>query len=177
MSLQNPVRTTYGYHIIFIRDRREAGESIGKDTLLTFNQVMYGFSSRPTNSEVERAVMRLKGLGDSAKSCSMITTLSQNDRNVQSQTVNKASLKEMPAELRALLMALPLGQASKPVLTETGALIFMVCEKEEINPQQPSHDEARNLLMDRKLASIAEREMRAVRRSAHIIYPQALSAQ
>ena len=58
------------------------------------------------------------------------------------------------------------------MLTEAGALMFMVCEKEEINPQQPSHDEARNLLMDRKLASIAEREMRSIRRSAHIVYPQ-----
>lgn len=171
-ELTEPVRTPYGYHIIFVRDRRAAGESIGKDTLLTFNQVLYAFSAQPTNSEVERAVMRLKGLGDNAKSCSMMATLSQNDRNIQLQKVNKASMREMPAELRTLLTSLQIGQASKPVLTESGALVFMLCEKEEINPQQPSYDEAKGLLMDRKLASLAEREMRTVRRSAHIVIPK-----
>ena len=81
-------------------------------------------------------------------------------------------MREMPAELRTLLLSLQIGQASKPVLTESGALVFMLCEKEEINPQQPSYDEAKSLLMDRKLASLAEREMRTVRRSAHIIFPK-----
>jgi peptidyl-prolyl cis-trans isomerase SurA len=167
-ELTEPVRTKDGYYILFVRDQCAAGENAGKDTLLTFNQMLIALSPNAGEEEVNRALLRAKGLGEHAKSCDMMATLTKNDRSIQLQKITKASVREMPVELRNLLLSLQVQRASKPVLAESGVMLFMVCEKEDINPQDPSRDEVKAILTERKLASHAQWEMQKIRRMAHI---------
>jgi peptidyl-prolyl cis-trans isomerase SurA len=167
-EITEPVQTKSGYYILFVRDRRAAGENIGKDTLLTFNQMVLALPRNASQEKIYQAVMRVKSIGDHAKSCDMMMTLTKNDPAIQIQRVNKASFREMPAELRNVLGPLALHHASKPILSEMGVMMFMVCEKENINPHDPTTEEVRGLLVERKLLALAEREMRSIRRAAHI---------
>ena len=52
----------------------------------------------------------------------------------------------MPRELLGLFDKLGVGKPSQPVMTEAGFVIFMVCERETLNPADPTPEEAKNQL-------------------------------
>ena len=74
----------------------------------------------------------------------------------------------MAPQLKNMLLNLGIGTASEPLLTDMGFIVFMVCAKEEINPDNPTKDEVRGMLFEQKLEQLSQREMRDTRRAAHI---------
>lgn len=167
-QISEPVRTPDGYHIIFLRDHKNAGDVIGKDTLFTFTQVVFPAQPPFTEERTGPLFYKAKQIAGNAKSCALLSTLSKSVPGAQSRMVTKTRGSELIPQLRSLLSSLEPGKASEPVLSDMGVLLFMVCEKEEHNPNNPSRDDFANHLMDQKLTLIAQRELRNQRRIAQI---------
>ena len=47
-------------------------------------------------------------------------------------------------------------------------MFFVICEKKTTNPKEPSKEEIKAQLVDRKLQNVAEQELRTRRGGAHI---------
>ena len=167
-QLTDPVKTQNGYYILIVRERRAPGESLGKDTLLSFNQILFPVSQPFTDEKLEPVFNKAKSIAASAKSCGLLKTLVTGDSNIQMREMQKTSMKDMPPQLTKLLLKLDIGQASEPILSDLGFIVFMTCAKEDINPDNPTRKDIQGLLFEKKLEQLSQREMRTIRQSAHI---------
>ena len=167
-EISEPLRTPNGYTILVLRDRRAAGESIGKDTLISFNQVVFPASQPFTNEKLGPIFEKAQRMRGHAKSCGLLQTLVKGDKSIQLREVKKAHVSELIPQLKSLLLGLSVNQPSEPVLSDLGFVMFMVCAKEDINPDNLSTQEVQGRLFEQKLTHLAQRELRNLRRSAHI---------
>lgn len=162
-----PVATDRGYYVLYLRDQLEPGEIGKSEVYVSFKQISLPHPEDAFEFEIRENLNRAHVLASSISSCRVAERLVENAHG-RIQNANKIPASNLPAELRNLLMKLKPDQASPPINTEEGALIFVLCSKETVNPQTPTRDEIRESLIDQKLQLIAEREMRNRRRAAHI---------
>lgn len=167
-QVSDPVKTQNGYYILLIKDRRSPGESIGKDTLLSFTQVLFPVSQPFSDENLQPVFNQAKSIAANSKSCGLLKTLAKANKSIQMREVQKARMSDMAPQLKNMLLNLGTGTASEPILTDMGFIVFMVCAKEEINPDNPTRDEVRGMLFEQKLEQLSQREMRDTRRGAHI---------
>jgi peptidyl-prolyl cis-trans isomerase SurA len=162
-----PILTERGYYIFYLKDRLEPGEIGKSEDYLTFKQILLPHPEDAFEFEIRDTLNRAHVLAKSISSCKVAEKL-VNNAHGRIQTASRVPASNLPSELRKLLMNLRPDQAASPVNTEGGALIFVLCAKETINPQTPSRDDIRDKLVEEKLQLIAEREMRNLRRAAHV---------
>jgi peptidyl-prolyl cis-trans isomerase SurA len=167
-NVTDPIKTQYGYHILLLRDRRAAGESLGKDTLISFIQMLFPLNPPFTDENVAPVMSRARTIANNAKNCAVLSTLVKADENIQIREVKKLSVTSLVPQIHTLIGSLSAGQSSSPLLSDAGVIMFTVCEKQDINPDNLSKDQVRNILIEEKLNSLAKGELREIRRRAHI---------
>ncbi len=167
-NITDPIRTKHGYHILLLRDKRAAGESLGKDTLISFIQTLFPLNPPFTEENVGAVMSKARAFANNAKNCAVLSTLVQGDKSIQMREVNKLSVSNLIPQIRSLIGPLNAGQSSKPLLSDAGVIMFTVCEKQDINPDNLSKDQIRSILIDEKLNGLAKGELREIKRKAHI---------
>lgn len=167
-NITDPLKTNYGYHILLLRDKRAAGESLGKDTLISFIQTLFPLSQPFTDDTVTPVMNKARIFANSARNCAVLSTLVKADENIQTREAKKISVAALVPQIRTLIESLNVGQSSAPLLTDAGVIMFTVCEKQDINPDNLSKEQVRSILMDEKLNNLAKGELREIRRRAHI---------
>ncbi len=167
-QISDPIKTPTGYYILLVKERRAAGESIEKDTLLSFLQVLFSVTPPFSDEKLYPVFNQAKSIVFNSKSCGVLKTLIKADKTIQVREVQKARTSEMPPQLKELLLKLGTSNPSEPILTDMGFVVFMVCAKEEVNPDNPTPNQIREILFEQKLAQLSQRELRDSRRSAHI---------
>ncbi len=167
-TVANPIRTVGSYHILMVRDRREAGSLGRSETLLSFEQVLFPWSQQLPESELESIFRTATAVSYNARSCSMLRRLAGDVEGAQIKGVKSVPASSLNTQLKALLLKLPEGKASQPVSTSIGALVFIVCDKQEISPEESSEKEIRHKLLESKLSLVSQRELRNLRRAAFI---------
>ena len=167
-NITDPIKTQYGYHILLLRDKRAAGESLGKDTLISFVQTLFPLNQPFTDDTVAPLMNKARTFANNAKSCAVLSTLVKADENIQIREVKKLSVTSLIPQIRNLIDSLNPGQSSSPLLSDAGVIMFTVCEKQDINPDNLSKDQIRAILIDDKLNSLAKGELREMKRRAHI---------
>lgn len=166
-SVSEPITTKRGCYILQLKEKLEPGEKAKPEEYVSFKQVMIPFPQDAFEFEVRENMNRAHAISKSIKEGRVPENVSKS-KGVIVQTVNKASVTAFPKELRGLLGKLSKGQASEPVFTGNGAVIFVLLDRESVSPHDPTETEIRENLLEKKLQLIAEREMRNRRRSAHI---------
>ena len=111
---------------------------------------------------------KARAFANNAKNCAVLSTLVQGDKSIQMREVNKLSISNLIPQIRSLIGNLNAGQSSNPLLSDAGIIMFTVCEKQDINPDNLSKDQIRSILIDEKLNSLAKGELREIKRKAHI---------
>lgn len=167
-GLSAPLRVEGGFYLILLRDRRENGKELGKETFLTFRQALFEVDPQGDPAFVEQIFLKAKSFRHQARSCSTAASLLKGNKGIKSQVINKAPASQLPTELRKILLFLEGGGASAPILTPDGFLMLWLCSKEDYNPQDPTEEEVRGLLLERKLSLLAQRELRHLHRGAVI---------
>ncbi|MCE2951604.1 MAG: peptidylprolyl isomerase [Alphaproteobacteria bacterium] len=167
-QVSQPIETSEGIALFVVRDRRAPGESLEKDTLITFQQVLFPARKGASQEELYPLFMRAKSFTENTKSCALMKKSLGSDTRVRFQEVQKASVSNLPDELYTFLSKLGKEKASQPVMTDLGFMVFMVCDIEQINPGEPTEDEVKDMLRSQELQNIAQRELRNLRSSAFI---------
>jgi len=167
-DISSPIETPEGIAIYLVRDKRAAGESLQKDTFISFQQVLFPAPKGASQETLYHIFMRAKSTSSSAKSCPVMKKLLHNHHHAHLQEMDKVSVGNLPGPLKAFLDKLSIGKASDPVLTEAGFMVFMVCDRQTIDPADPTRDEIREGLRSQELNNIAQRELRKLRAAAFI---------
>lgn len=163
-ELAGPIPSVNGFYILALIDRQQMGApGGGGDGRLRLTQIL--LDAPP---EQEEAVMRRAAeLTDGVRSCGEANSLAAQVGAPGSGDMGEVRASDMPEQLRALLLGLPIGQPSQPLPMGDTVLVLVVCER-EIEGGEIDRDFIAESLTRERAEMLAARYMRDLRRAANV---------
>jgi peptidyl-prolyl cis-trans isomerase SurA len=170
-AVSNPIRVPGGLSIVTLRAKRTIGND--EAAVATLRQAFFPFESRlnpAAPTEAQRAQLeKARALSASARSCEEIERGNAAAGNARPSDPGEVRVDAIgvPA-LRQLVMTMPLGRASQPLIAEDGIAVVMVCSRETKNMGIPSQRELRERILGDRLELTSRQLMRDLQRRATI---------
>lgn len=166
-QIAGPVRSPDGYHILLLRDRRlPGGASAGKVTV-DLIQVGIPLSSSATEAEIQAVLGAAEDIRGLATDCPALAG-AQLPGNAKAVKVGRVSVADLAPALQVPILELNANQISGPIRTQTGVLMFMVCDRDAPAELMPDREKIRQQLVLAKLNLLARRYLRDLRRAATV---------
>lgn len=163
-ELAGPIPSVNGFYILALIDRQQGGVPGGAaDGRLRLTQIL--LDAPP---EQEEAVMqRAQELTAGVASCGEANSLATQVGAPGSGDMGEVRASDMPEQLRALLLGLPIGRPSPPLLMGDTVLVLVVCER-EVEGGEIDRDFIAESLTRERAEMLAARYMRDLRRAANV---------
>jgi peptidyl-prolyl cis-trans isomerase SurA len=168
-AVSKPVRSAEGYHIVAVRDRRApAGAGSDNDVQVSLHQLVVPVpaNARPEHVAGQRELAQT--ISETVNGCADLQKAAKELGSTASGDVGMMRVGEMAAELRKVVLDLKPGQASKPLPTEGGLQILMVCERKDPPSNLPDRQEVQRMLSEQKMELQARRFLRDLRQTAFV---------
>lgn len=166
-QVAGPVRTSAGYHIILLRDRRVPGGTDASKTTVDLRQIGLPLLPEPTREEVGMVLAAASEIRNNVTDCTVLDG-PQLAANAKVNRIGRIRVSDLALPLQATVMRLGANQISAPLRTRQGIVLFMVCEREAEEVELPSRDQIRSRLELEKLDLLARRYLRDLRRAAFL---------
>lgn len=167
-EMSYPIRTSSGFYVLFLTQRRTLGEVNPDDTVLSLAQVVFPLAADAAPEERQRVMAQAQRISDTAKSCGEMAKIGREQSPQLSGEVPKTRAGDLPSDLRPIIMALQIAQPSKPLPLRGGVGVVMVCERKEPPSSMPTRNEVMESLARERLDALARRYMRDLHRSAFV---------
>lgn len=167
-QISEPIRTSSGYHILLLRKRRTNQKPRADDTVVSLKQVFLPIEAGATPEEAANQRNLATTIAETLSGCDDLERAGKELGSTLSGDLGKLRIGELPSELRALVTGLAVGRASKPLPTEGGLRILMVCDRKEVKSKIPSRDQIRRNLIRRQADRKARRYLRELHQTAFL---------
>lgn len=168
-EVSDPISTPGGYYVLLVTDRRRILSADPLDTELHLKQVYLAFDESTTQEGVEDWLVRANENLPDYQSCESAEPFAS-FMSAQVADAGFIAIRDFAPEMRQILIDLSVGQSSTAVGSDDGIRVFFVCGKREPEIKPPDFDEVFNQLTEQRLAMIARRYLRDLRRDAIIDY-------
>jgi len=151
-----PIKTTEGYYILTLLEKRKVGEGLG--TGATIDLMIIDLNSLASASLAERdlQMQHLRETLAPAQNCDDLTTLSKQAPSASITMMPKLTDNQLPFNVGPLIKDLPPGKISEPIDTQKGRRFFAVCARATGDAVElPSADEIRKRMEDEQLELVA----------------------
>lgn len=167
-QISYPIRTPAGYYIFYLLQRRTLGKDTPNDAELGLVEVIFPLSPSATAQEQQRVTAKAQQVTDTAKGCDDMAKIARKEAPRLSTQIPNVRAGDLEPDLRKIVLALKIGQPSKPIPARGGIGVVMVCRRTNPPPPVPSTEEVYNLLMRQRMDQMARRYLDDLRRSAYI---------
>ncbi len=161
-----PIFVDGNYHIIYLQDKLLPGQFANAKTLVSFKQVNVPIPEDFFEFEVKEIIEKTSSLAKNIKKCSTVEKYI--DKKATVKTVDNIDASNLHTELKNILLQTTIGKATKPLFTGKDVIFFVLCNKYVTNPQEPSNDEIKSMIISEKLNKLSQKEIRDIKNSAHI---------
>jgi len=174
----SPIRTNDGYKIVYLIDRKETSPEMAAQTIYTYKRVNFSLSPMASEQRLMEIFQKASSVAQNSSSCEMFEKLAKTAGEAQIKEVGEVSASDLPPPVLGVLSKLKpckMGeksqkcQASPPIRSDIGVLMFMVCKVDKIEAGQIDRKNIENQIANVKLQKLMSREMRNLRRAAHIV--------
>lgn len=169
-GVSDPVRTPGGFHILSMQDRRRIMSLDPLDMQLDLQQLVFLFDESTTQEVANEVAERWNGEALSINSCETLPETAERIGASNHSNIGLLKLRDLPLQLRPTLEALEVGQAAKPVASNDGIRIIVLCGRQEPEIQKPDFDQIMNQLESQRLSMMSRRYLRDLRRDAIVDY-------
>ena len=155
-----PIRSTAGVYIIALVQRREGNTNDPMKN--NFDVLSVNFDSSVSADTVTDYVANFKTCRraqDAAK-----------ELGAEMRRSGLRELREFPPALHNALEKLEAGQATQPQSTPSGSAVFIVCDRKDDQGTQISRDAIADSIFAQRMAMMARRHLRDLRREAVVEY-------
>lgn len=166
-TVSNPLETKHGFRIYYVLDKLAPGQFAKPRTTISFKQVFVPNPADAFAFEIEENLKQVGSISQQVRSCNAVDRLVQSKKG-QVQFVENIIEQNLPAPIKEILNQTSVNRGSKPVYTGNGAMFFVVCDRKTTNPKEPDEHVIRAQLIDEKLKSVSEQEIRTRIGGAHI---------
>lgn len=168
-AVSKPIRSAEGYHIVALRDRRAPMSGGSDDDIqVSLRQILVPIPANARPAEVESQRALAQTLSETINGCDDMDKAAREMGAEPSGGTIQLRVGEMAADLRKVVLDLKVGQPSKPLPTEGGVRVLMVCERKDPPSNLPSRQDVFRMLTEQKLELQARRLLRDLRQTAFV---------
>lgn len=169
-QISDPVRIVDGFHILFLRDRRRGTRADASQIRVSLKQIFLELPQGAAENVIAARIEAARNLSGNVRGCDDFQTIIDDLGSEQSGDVGTLVLGETPDSLRAAIAALKVGEVSPPVLGPNGVRVFMVCDRQEPQVEEPDRTTIENNIGQTRLSMLSRRYLRDLRRDAVVEY-------
>ncbi len=163
-----PIRSTGGYYIMALRDRRITGATDPALITVTLRQIVVPVTPGQDEDAIRRAGETAYRVSETVESCEQMRTIALDSPFIVGGDIGSRRLTDLNEPFEQALRGVPEGQATAPVPSRIGFHVLFVCTRQGDEVNLPSREDIENQLFDQQLSSIARRHLRDLRRDALI---------
>jgi peptidyl-prolyl cis-trans isomerase SurA len=137
-QISEPVRAGNGYHILFLREARDAGgalveaQSASGGPVVLIKQILIPVNPKAdTDTVIEAKRQRGIALKKEIKSCDALDKRAKDFPGKGTGTLGQAYEEKLPEPLKGIVKKLKVGALSEPIQAPGGWAMLMVCSREE----------------------------------------------
>ena len=149
-----PVRAAGGFYILQLHQRRSAAGA--GEVLLDVKRLLVQPGVDPA---------KLRAVAAETQGCDGVEAAAEELGAAKTNEASSVRLAEVQQELRAVLSRLAVGRFSEPIPVEQGAMLLMICAREE-GKAGPNREQVSEDLVRQRMGMLANRYMRDLRRNA-----------
>jgi len=166
-AVSEPIRTEDGYYLLWLQDRRKIGETSARDTI-GLSQLLFPLSPKADPNEIATQISKAENERTKLSGCLAMNRAAELSGAPMSGSLGTIKLKDLAAKLRNAVQTLPIGVPSKPVHTEAGIHLLMVCDRPNATTPIDDRQQVRLNIMLEKLDLLSRRYLRDLRRTAFV---------
>jgi peptidyl-prolyl cis-trans isomerase SurA len=167
-ELSPPIRTAAGYYLLLVLDRHNGGGAPDtQDTILHVVQVVMPLPQQPSEAMRNAALAQLAQISAGGKTCPDLLRLGR-EKAPRLSSEGRLRASQIAPALRNILMKMPVGQVTPPILQKNGIGIIMVCDRSTPQNAPLTREEVADSLMRQRLDTLARRYMEDLRRAAYV---------
>ena len=174
-QLSPPVRTIDGYTILYLRKQRTARGLTNLETASPVVNLQQLFLPLPPDSSpaaVADAMEGARNFGDKAKTCEDLDKMGKEIASPLSGNLGDIKTSALAPQQRDLVRGLPPLKASRPLRTNDGVIVLMVCRRDKVEKTELTAAGHRERIADRlineRMGLAARQHMRDLRRAAFL---------
>ncbi len=169
-EVSDPIRVENGYYVLQLRDRRQRAVGRAGDMTVALRRIFLPLPPQAGPAEERSQGDLAQTVSETVRGCDDMPRLAQEVGASGAVDVGRLRTADLPARLREVVEALPIGQASQPIRLDDGFLVLMVCDRSqsEAGGNLPSRQEVMQSLGAQRIDMLARRYMRDLRRAAFI---------
>ncbi|MFQ5957749.1 MAG: peptidylprolyl isomerase, partial [Alphaproteobacteria bacterium] len=165
-KISAPVRTSGGYLIVRLHDRRQSLVPDLDEAKVTLKQVLLQASAAA--SEETRQLALAESIRKTIGDCNDMDRAAAEIGSDMSGDLGTVRLRDLPPDLREVVRELPVGTVSAPVRTKLGVQLLMVCDRVDPATNLPDREQVRNALIEKQFELLSRRYLRNLRRDAFV---------
>lgn len=153
-QISEPVRAAGGFYIFQLHERRRAAGA--GEVRLDLKRILLPANADPADA---------RRVAAAAQGCENADAAAEELGAGDATDLNSLRLADVPPRLRAVLAELPVGRFTEPIQADEGLMLLVVCSREE-GKGGPKREQVSDDLARQRMAMLANRYMRDLRRSA-----------
>lgn len=167
-QVSDPIPTSGGYLIAYLRERRLRMVANPNNTKITLKQIILPASGTTPKEESQVHLALAETIRSTVTDCDDMTRIAAEIDPSTSGDLGTVRLGDLPTDLRRMVRDLPVGTISAATQTELGVLLLMVCNRVEQKVNLPNHERVRRRLLGKKFELLSRRYLRDLRRIAYV---------
>ncbi len=163
-----PVRSTGGYYVLALRDRRITGATDPNLIQMTLRQIVVPVTADMDENRIRQAGELAYRVSESVESCDQMREIALGSPLMVGGDIGTRYLTELADQFQQGLRGVPVGGATAPIPSQIGFHVVFVCDRQGDDVNLPSRESINDQLFQQQLSSIARRHLRDLRRDALI---------
>ena len=133
---------------------------------LALKQIVLAVAGDAKEVDYEVRETLAKTMAESTKGCGNVATAAKELEMASAGDLGSVKLADLPGNIAETVRDLAIGRFSPPIRKKGLVMLLMVCKREKIKGQGPSRESITKNLTKQRLAMLAQRYLRDLRRSA-----------
>lgn len=168
-DVSDPIRTVAGYHLLYLRDRRQAGANETGDTVLDLRQVVFPLTKDAPAADTEAQLATAGQVRTAITGCDDLPAIIKSVGTAESGKLGNIKFGDLPPKIQAAVGALKIGEASLPVVSDAGPVVlFVVCGREAPRKNLPDRKVIEDQLTNKRFELLSRQYLRDLRRNAYV---------
>jgi len=169
-QISDPIETEDGYYIFQLVGKRQVLTADEIDTRVDLQHMFFEISPQAQVDEVAAFETSVTAAVAKIEKCENLEDQGKRLGAKETGKLGTLAVSDLPLELHRPILDLDVGKASKPIKEANGYRVFIMCGKQDPVVRAPDYDSVETNLSDQRVALIARRHLRDLRRDAIIDY-------
>lgn len=165
-EISQPIPTIGGIYIVRLNDRRRIMAQDPLDTTVTLRQLLFGYPPNATRDDRQAQRDFAQDVRETAENCSDLDELGKQLGSNVYFDLGEVKLRDLPVPIRTAIQDVKVDDFARPIASESGVMLLMVCNKVEPKMELPERQQIVNNLRQQRLTTLAQRYLRDLRRAA-----------